>query len=88
MIHRPSRDRLGFALRQYVGGFISNFDFDDLEVDARDRGAVAVKERAWGLYDDFTEHRAEGPHAVQETLRSEIARWIVRRQLNFPSDDS
>ncbi|MGZ5567444.1 MAG: hypothetical protein ACXWKG_10545 [Limisphaerales bacterium] len=53
MIHRASRDKLATALRQYVSGRITNDDLDDIDVDWRDRAAVAVKERSWSLYDDI-----------------------------------
>jgi hypothetical protein len=77
MIHRASRDRLALALRQYVSGRISNDDLDATEVDWRDRGAVAVKQAAWSLYDDNYQHRAVGRHAISKEGRREIARWIV-----------
>jgi hypothetical protein len=77
MIDRPSRDRLATALRQYVSGRITNDDLDDIEVDWRDRGAVAVKERAWCLYDDNYQHRAVGKHFLVRPARDEIGRWIL-----------
>lgn len=46
MIHRESRDRVALALRRYAVGRIANDDLDDMEVDWRDRGAVAVKQIA------------------------------------------
>jgi hypothetical protein len=77
MIDRPSRDRLATTLRQYVSGRITNDDLDDIEVDWRDRGAVAVKERAWCLYDDNYQHRAVGKHFLERPARDEIGRWIL-----------
>ena len=52
MIDRPSRNKLATAIRQYVSGRITNDNLDDIEIDWRDSGALAVKERAWSLYDD------------------------------------
>lgn len=60
MIHRDSRNRLAEALRHYVSGRITNDELDDVEVDWRDRGAVAVKQMAWQLYDDLRTHYVEG----------------------------
>ena len=77
MIHRESRNRLAAALRQYVSGRITNDDLDDVEVDWRDTGAVAVKGRAWCLYDDTCQHRAIGKHHLPKPARDEIGRWIL-----------
>ena len=77
MIDRASRDKLATALRQYVSGRISNDELDEVDVDWRDRGAVAVKERAWSLYDDTCQHRAVGKHYLPRPARDEIARWIL-----------
>lgn len=77
MIHRPSRDALALALRKYVSGQITNDDLDEVEVDWRDRGAVAVKEMAWSLYDDTYVHRVGGDLPRGSEARTAIARWIV-----------
>jgi hypothetical protein len=77
MVDKPSRERLALALRRYVSGLITNDQLDDVEVDWRDRGAVAVKERAWGLYDDMYVHRATDTQSISRELRREISRWII-----------
>ncbi len=77
MIHRESRKNLAEALRHYVSGQITNDDLDSVDVDTRDRGAVAVKEMAWTLYDDMDQHKAEGPHYLDGEARKEISKWIV-----------
>ena len=77
MIHRESRDRLAQALRQYVSGRLTNDDLESVEIDWRDRGAIAVSQMAWGLYDDMSQHRATGKHYIERKHRSEIARWIA-----------
>ena len=77
MIDRPSRDRLATALRRYVSGRITNDDLDDIEVDWRDSGADAIKQRAWGLYDDTYQHHAVGSHYITKPSREEIGRWIL-----------
>lgn len=77
MIDRPSRDRLATALRQYVSGRITNDDLDGIDVDWRDRGAVAVKERAWCLYDDLHQHKAVGKYYLPRPARDEVGRWIL-----------
>jgi hypothetical protein len=77
MIDRASRDRLALALRRYVSGRIHNDALDNVEVDWRDRGAVAVQEAAWTLYNDHYQHYAVGRNAIPKQARREIARWIV-----------
>jgi hypothetical protein len=77
MIHRESRDRLAEALRRYVSGHITNDDLDDVEVDWRDRGAVAVKEMAWYLYDDLENHYVENRLPRGSEDRKSVARWIA-----------
>ena len=77
MIDRQSRDRLAAALRHYVSGQISNDDLDDVEVDWRDRGAVAVKQMAWRLYDDTRNHRVGSALPRGTDGRRMVARWIA-----------
>lgn len=77
VIHRSSRNALALALRRYVSGRITNDDLDDVDVDWRDRGAVAVKEMAWSLYDDMREHRIGHDLPRGSDARRTIARWIV-----------
>jgi hypothetical protein len=77
MICEQSRDRLALALRRYVAGRIDNDALDDVDVDWRDRGAVAVKWMAWTLYDDTRRHYAKGRHQISRSNRRIIAKWIV-----------
>jgi hypothetical protein len=77
MIDRPSRDRLALALRQYVSRRVHNDELDGIVVDGRDRGAIAVKQAAWGLYDDYHQHFATGRHTIPAEGRRTIARWVL-----------
>lgn len=77
MICRQSRDRLALALRRYVAGRLNNDELDFIKVDRSDRGAVAVKQMAWGLYDDRKNHYAAGRYAIDRDSRRAVARWIV-----------
>lgn len=77
MICRSSRDRLALALRRYAAGRISNDDLDCIDVDWRDRGAVAVQQCAWGLYSDTHQHFATGRHKISSDGKRVVARWIV-----------
>jgi hypothetical protein len=77
VIHRESRARLAETLRQYVTGRVSNDDLDEVDVDWRDRGAVAVKEMAWRLYDDTRHHHVEGRLPKGSEERRLVATWIA-----------
>lgn len=77
MICRQSRDRLALALRRYVAGRLSNDELDCIHVDWRDRGAVAVKQMAWTMYDDTKNHYATGRYAIARDSKRTVARWIV-----------
>lgn len=77
MIDRNSRDRLAAALRHYVSGQITNDELDSVDVDWRDRGAVAVKQMAWQLYDDTRQHRVDGRFPRSSDDRAMVVRWIA-----------
>lgn len=77
MIDRKYRDKLAEALRHYVLGQITNDNLEDVSVDSRDRGAVAVQEMAWRLYSDMYPHRAKGRYYLNKEARHIIARWIA-----------
>ena len=77
MIDRESRDRLAVALRHYVAGLITNDALDDIQVDWRDRGAVAVKEMSWQLYSDNKQHFAKNEHRLAKDDRRQVIRWIA-----------
>ena len=77
MIHRSSREALALALRRYAARRITNEDLDAIQVDWRDRGAVAVKEMAWRLYDDTYQHKAEKRNALDREAKRMVSRWVV-----------
>jgi hypothetical protein len=77
MISRESRDRLALALRRYVSCRISNDELHEIPVDARDRGALAVKHAAWMLYSDLKNHFNVGKYELSPLGRREVARLIV-----------
>ena len=77
MIHRESRNHLALTLRQYVSGRVTNYELDSVEVDWRDRGAVAVQHATWFLYHDTHQHKATGRNRLNSTQRKEVARCIL-----------
>ena len=64
-------------MRRYAAKRLTNDDLDSVDVDWRDRGAVAVKQMAWRLYDDLHTHRATGRFALARNERRTVARWVV-----------
>ena len=77
MIDRKGRDRLALALRRYLIGRITNDDLEEVDVDWRDRGAMAVKQRSWHLYSDHHSYYRTGKDVLPWEVRREVARWIV-----------
>lgn len=57
VIHRASRHQLALALRRYASRRLTYDELDSASVDWRDRGAVAVKQMEWHLYDDLQTHQ-------------------------------
>ena len=86
MIDLPYRDALALALRRYVAGRVTNDDLHSviLDADPEDRGALAVSQMAWLLYDDMYSHYAKGRHALDRDARRQIARWILFLQGKEP----
>lgn len=82
MIDRESRDKLAEALRQYTSGRITNDNLYEIDIKLSDNGVHAVNQAAWGLYDDFHEHKAVGDYYLDTSAKHEIARWILFLQTN------
>lgn len=76
MVDRDSRNRLAETLRHYVSGQVTNDDLADLDLNQKDRGAVAVYQMSWRLYDDLYQHKATGRHYLDKSAQREISRWI------------
>jgi len=77
MISRDSRNNLALALRQYASRIATNDDLDSVTVDRRDRGAVAIKDAAWFLYDDLYTHKATGRNTLDSEQKNGIARCVL-----------
>ena len=82
MIDRESRDTLAEALRQYTSGRITNYNLDEINIRFSDNGVHAVKQAAWGLYDDLHKHKAIEDYYLDTSDKHEIARWILFLQTN------
>jgi hypothetical protein len=68
---------LALALRRYVAGRCTNDDLDSVNIDLRDRGAVAISQMAWQLYSEAYRHRAKGRHALDKQTRRTVARSVL-----------
>ncbi len=79
MIDRPSRDKLAEALRQYVSGRITNDTLDDIKVDERDNGAVAVKE---AVYNDLHEHKAVDGFYIDKKDQRKLIRLDIEEVMD------
>jgi hypothetical protein len=81
MIDRLARDALSRAIRRLAAGRVTNDEFEDqlpqVVRHSRDPGVRAIWSAAWFLYDDQSEHRLEGAHALGRQGRRAVARWIV-----------
>jgi hypothetical protein len=79
MVDRVSRDSLAEKLRQLASGAITNFAFE--EGYRRSRTDLALHEiaecLAWPHYDDMSEHRLEGEHALLDGRLKDFARAVL-----------
>ena len=77
MINRADRDQLALLLRRYVAGRITNDELADAPARSQDPAIRPIYEFAWQLYDDVSNHRAEGRHSLSPEARRMVARWIL-----------
>ena len=79
MIDRVARESLAEKLRQLASGAITNFGFE--EGYRRSKSDPAIHEisvcLAWPYYDDNTEHRLTGDHALLDGHRKDFARAVL-----------
>ncbi|TLY21350.1 MAG: hypothetical protein E6K64_11985 [Nitrospirae bacterium] len=78
MIDREARNKLTELLRRLVSGQITNYQFgDSFPLNTRDEACWAVRDQAWMLYDDLSEHRLVGRNAVSKPNKRIVARSIL-----------
>jgi hypothetical protein len=78
MIDRAARSHLSERIRQFVAGQITNDQFSDgIPHRSPDRAVEAVRDGAWGLYDDTREYRLVGKFRLNLEARQAVARWIL-----------
>lgn len=78
MIDRSARDHLAERLRHLAAGQMTNTAFEKAAVRTRDLAMFEIEWRlAWPCYDDFSEHRLTGEHALSDGARRDFARAIL-----------
>lgn len=77
MIHRASRDKLGYQIRRYMAGRITNWELDDSGDGLEDDGAVAIWFMLWTTYSDFPRFYATGRRRLHGDLRETYLRVIL-----------
>ena len=77
MIDRPERDLVAEALRHFITGQLSNFNFENQFSDSNDPAIVAIEDTIWCFYDDFIEHKLSGKWQLPPEWKAAAARWIL-----------
>jgi len=78
MIDRAARDRAATLLRRFVGGRMTNDDFDsDFPQSRTDPALDALSGASWHLYSDNSTHRLTGRHALTREGRRQVLRWVL-----------
>lgn len=87
MIDRTARNNLAEALRALSSGAISNTEFERRLFlrRTRDPAVMAIFSKgAWHLYSDLREYHLTGRDELDETTRSEVARWVLFLKTDLP----
>jgi len=78
MIDRTARQRAAEAIRHFVTGQITNFQFiDRYPYSKHDPIIWALDDTMWCLYDDIRTHRLAGEDALNPQFKREVARWLM-----------
>lgn len=77
MVDRKSRDAFAELLTRFISGELSNFDFEKLTPNTKDRAILGMEHSLWCFYDDCKEHKMDGDHTFPEETEKTIARWIL-----------
>ena len=77
MVDREARNKLGELLRHLASGQITNDQFEDAVPHSPDVAIDVIQKQAWMLYGDLYEHKLVGRHAVLESDKSIVARFIL-----------
>ena len=79
-----SRDKAAELLRQFASGRITNFELENCWPSSKDQAILNLDSTIWCFYDDFKEHKLQGPFALTPKMKRVVARWIVFLHTNEP----
>jgi len=78
MINRHARDIAADAVRDFMGGSISNREYERRFPTAKDDQALwAIHTALWSGYSDVSEHTMTGKHALNDEGRALVERCIL-----------
>ena len=77
LIDTEARKKLAEELRHFVAGSTTNRQFEARASRSADAAVRQLETEAWGLYDDLSEHKLTGPHALTPEDRRYFARAIL-----------
>ena len=84
MLDRKARDKAAELLRQFASGRITNFELENRWPTSKDPAIHGLDSTIWCFYDDFKEHKLQGPFALAPEMRRVIARWVIFLHTNEP----
>ena len=77
MIDSDARKIVSEAVRHFVSGQITNFEFENKIPSSKDSVISAVEDSLWCFYDDFKEHKINYNWEVPTEIKKMMARWIL-----------
>jgi len=86
MVDRHARDIAADAVRDFMGGSISNREYERrYPTTKRDLALWAIHTALWSGYSDVSEHTMTGKHALNDEGRALVERCILflRSELEF-----
>jgi hypothetical protein len=87
LIDRNARNNLAEAMRALATGLITNSEFEEsrLPYSTKDTAIREVFSKgAWMLYSDLHEYRFADSNKLDDTTKTEIARWILFLKTELP----
>ena len=78
MIDRTQRDAARRVLRSFIGGEITNDDFEaQFPRSVEDSAIPAIKANVWMLYSDLRQHKLTGKHTPNAENRAILERCVL-----------
>ena len=77
MIDRNARKLAAENVRHFVNGGITNFELEESQPNTEDKAVLAIYDSLWLFYDDFRTHKLVSEHALPESTKKAMARWLM-----------